>query len=702
MNTNSPKQTVENTIHNAPISSLKGVGAKRAQLYQKLGISYVKDLINHYPRDYRDFSKPVEIFDAALDEYAVIKAEVINKRGEQLIRKGLSIFKVTVSDDSGILVITIFNSVYLFDGLKMGKSYYFYGRVTGDLLRREMTSPIYLEADEEALLRPIYSLTEGLSGKMVQTNVKDALLLYKDSIGEPLPSPLLLAEGLCQKVYAIENIHFPKNADALEEARRRLIFEELFIFQLGLQRLSSKNRHLTSIVLKDIDISPYEQALPFTLTDGQRKVIVSAADDMSSSSNVSHSGNSVGIESMNRLLQGDVGSGKTAVAAALCYLCSKNGYQSAVMAPTQILADQHYNTFLRLLSPLSIKVCLLTGGQTPKQRGLLLEGIKSGEYSVVIGTHALISRSVEFNSLGLVVTDEQHRFGVAARSALAQKGDNPHLLVMSATPIPRTLALLIYGDLQISIIPELPSGRQPIDTLVINSKKRARALGFMRDRLDEGRQAYIVCPLIEESDSELLSIKEYLAALKQSPLASYSTGLLHGRLSSKEKEELMRGFVSGEIKLLISTTVVEVGVDVPNATVMLIENAERFGLSQLHQLRGRVGRGEHKSYCILVSDHQGEESRLRLNIMKTQSDGFKIAEEDLKLRGPGDFFGQRQHGLPTLKLAGLYNDMELLERARDAACELLERDPELSLDENAELREAVEGLFEINGEASLN
>lgn len=685
----------------ALVSSLRGVGPSRAQLYQKLGISYISDLLKHYPKDYRDFTAVTPIAESFLEEYAVIKGVVTTKRGGQLIRKGLTIYKVTVADDSGVLIITIFNAVYLYAALEVGKSYYFYGVVHGDLVRREMTSPVCLEGDAKTLLQPIYSLTEGLSSKMVQNNVRDALLIYKDGLEEVLPESLRQELDLCSISFATSNIHFPQDDESLQKARRRLTFEEIFIFQLGLQRLSTGEKHKTPVKLLDKDISPYINALPFTLTNGQREAIEAAISDMTGA-DINAEGASDSIEPMNRLLQGDVGSGKTAVAAALCYLCSKNGYQSAIMAPTQILADQHYATLTRLFSSLGIEVCLLTGGQTAKQRSELLCGISNGRYKVVVGTHALVSSSVEFFSLGLVITDEQHRFGVTTRTALAKKGINPHLLVMSATPIPRTLALLIYKNLKISIINELPSGRQPIDTLVISSKKRGRALGFIRDKLDEGRQAYIVCPVIEETESDLVSIKEYLEALKGTPLSSYHTGLLHGRMSAKEKEGLMSSFVSGEIQLLLSTTVVEVGVDVPNATVMLIENAERFGLSQLHQLRGRVGRGQHKSFCILVSDHQGEESRRRMEIMKNESNGFKIAEEDLKLRGPGDFFGHRQHGLPSLKLASLYNDIGLLEQASLKAADLLAADPNLSSPENAPIKNAVTELFASNGEVPFN
>ncbi len=679
------------------VDTLKGVGPRRAALYRKLGICTIRALTQYYPRSYLDLSAPVSIGDTVLGENNVIRATVIRKQGEQRLRKGLSIFRVFASDETGIITITIFNSRFLFDALETEQEYFFYGKVTGSLFRREMTSPLTLSAGESARIRPVYSLTEGLTNKMVQANMRDALAHWGESLTDSLPEELRQTYGLCPYRRAVENIHFPENKEALHEARRRLIFEELLTLQLGMQLLRGRERRLTAVRLTDRDVTPFLQALPFQLTAGQAGAIEDALDDMTGRTQPDQR-----IKPMNRLVLGDVGSGKTMVAAALCYACHKNGWQSAIMAPTQILAEQHYETLSRVLTPLGVSCCLLTGGLSPLARGELLEGVKEGRYSVVIGTHALVQADVEFHALGLVVTDEQHRFGVSQRAALSDKGENPHLLVMSATPIPRTLALIIYGDLDVSAIRELPGGRRPIETFAIDSKKRGRALGFLKKHLDEGRQGYIVCPLIDDNESELVSIARYQEALAGTPLADCRIAALNGRMKSKEKEDLMARFRSGEIQVLVSTTVVEVGVDVPNANVMLIENAERFGLSQLHQLRGRVGRGGYQSFCILISDNQGEENRRRLKVMTTTTDGFEIAEEDLKLRGPGDFFGSRQHGLPALKIADLMEDTESMDESREAAAALLKEDPELSAGSHRLLREQVERLFRQNGQITLN
>ena len=672
------------------IEKLKGVGTKRVSLYKKLGVDSIYSLLTCYPRTYLDLTEPTPIEETTLNESHVIRATVLKRQGEQRIRQGLSIFKVFVNDDSGQLVITIFNSKYMYDELTEGREYCFYGKVTGNLLKREMTSPMFIRADEKALVRPTYHLTEGLSNKVIQGNMKEALAVWGDRLTDNIPTEIRQEYNLCQLRYAMENIHFPEDNKALEIAQKRLIFEELLILQLGLILLRRKNRKQTGIVIQKTDITEFYEALPFTLTNGQQEAINDGLADLQRSI------------PMNRLVQGDVGSGKTMVAAALCYACHKNGYQSAIMSPTQILADQHYATFSKQLEPFGIQCCLLTGSQTAKQRELIEQGIKDGTYSVVIGTHSLVQERVQFQSLGLVITDEQHRFGVSQRATLSSKGDNPHMLVMSATPIPRTLALIIYGDLDVSTIKELPAGRIPIDTVSISTKKRARALSFIKKQIDEGRQAYVVCPLIDENESDLISTTEYLNGLQTTELSAYEIGSLNGKLKPKEKEGMMAKFKANEIQILISTTVVEVGVDVPNATIMMIENAERFGLSQLHQLRGRVGRGGYQSYCILVSDHQGEDNKKRLEVMKSTSNGFIIAEEDLKLRGPGDFFGLRQHGLPTLKLASLYDDMETLKQTQELARNILDQDSELKNPDNLGLRKMVKRLFMQNEQVTLN
>ncbi len=701
---------METVTLNDGIEQLKGVGPKRAALYRKLGIETVRDLLSFYPRDYLDLSHPLPITEAPAGEVSAVRGRVFKKQGPQRIRKGLTLYKVFATDGDGELVITIYNSQFLFDALSLDGEYCFYGKVTGSPLRREMSAPLCLPASETLLLRPVYALTEGLTNKMVQANMQDALAVWGDRLTDSLPSALRQQYSLCQLRYAVENIHFPADAQARNLARQRLVFEELLVLQLGLSLLRQKHRRQAGARMEDPELSPFLESLPFTLTDGQLQTIRDGIRDMTGRTPALFAGQAdeaapapeeVRVP-MNRLVQGDVGSGKTMVAAALCYVCVKNGFQAAVMAPTQILAEQHYATLERQLSPLGIRCCLLTSSLTPKARRQTLEGVESGLYGVVIGTHALLRGEVAFQALGLVVTDEQHRFGVAQRAALDRKGNNPHLLVMSATPIPRTLALIIYGDLDVSLIRELPKGRQPIDTFAIDPGKRGRALGFLKKQVDEGRQAYIVCPLIQEDGGELASITRYMEDLQKTPLSACRIGALHGKLKPREKEALMAAFQAGELQILVSTTVVEVGVDVPNANIMLIENAERFGLSQLHQLRGRVGRGQYKSYCVLISGGGAEDTRRRLQVMTSTSDGFRIAEEDLKLRGPGDFFGQRQHGLPELKIASIMEDMDVLEEARQAAQALLRQDPSLALEEHRGLRAEVRRLFSQSGQVAMN
>ena len=531
-----------------------------------------------------------------------------------------------------------------------------------------MTSP-QIESVTAAKIRPLYPLTEGLTNKMITTNVTAVLeMLEKTGLPEILPPDVVEKEGLCDRLTAIKSIHFPADQEAILQARRRLIYEELFVLQLGLLRLKSRSRRLSGAVLKTDRTAEYTAGLPFTLTGAQSRAIADCIGDMR------------GVCPMSRLVQGDVGSGKTAVAAGVAYSLIREGWQVAMMAPTEILAEQHASTLQKLLGD-TVRVGLLTGS---------------------VGTHALISESVQFARLGLVITDEQHRFGVAQRAKLAAKGQDPHLLVMSATPIPRTLALILYGDLDVSVLDELPPGRQPVETFAIGGDKRERAYGYIRKHLDEGRQGFIVCPLVEEGEepSDLTSATELYTDLQQNAFRGYRLGLLHGRMKAAEKEAVMTAFARGDIQLLVSTTVIEVGVDVPNAVIMAVENAERFGLAQLHQLRGRVGRGKHRSTCILISDNRGEDNLRRLAVMKATNDGFKIADEDLKLRGPGDFFGNRQHGLPQLKVADLLSDMPLLQRAQSRATALLDEDPNLI--QHPALWQAVEHLFRQVGEQGLN
>ena len=671
---------------NDSIKYLKGVGEKRADYFKKLDIFTPLDLLYHFPRDYTDYSSPVKIADAINDEYSVIKGTFIQKMREANIRRGLTIYKAIFSDGETDFTVVFYNNRYAFEALKENEEYYLYGKVTGGFLRREISSLNVLKGNTEELFQPVYHLTEGVTTQFIQSCIKQALIIAESELYDYVPKEILEEYSLCVLPFALRNIHFPKDEKALEISRKRLSFDELFLLQLGMLYLKGRNRELSGFQMKEKDISPFEKSLPFSLTNAQKKSVNEIISDMCK--NVP----------MNRLLQGDVGSGKTAVAAAACYFCYLNGCQSALMAPTEILAVQHYNTLKAFLEPLGVSVCLLTGSLTPKQKNLIKEEILQGKYSVVTGTHALVQQSTEFKSLGLVITDEQHRFGVNQRAALADKGKNPHTLVMSATPIPRTLGLIIYGDLDISVLNELPKGRKEIKTYAVTGKLRERAFDFIKKQLDEGRQGYIVCPMIEESDSDLIAVKGYYEKLSGGAFKGYSLGLLHGKLSAAEKDRVMSAFKSGDIQLLISTTVIEVGVDVPNAAVMAIENSDRFGLSQLHQLRGRVGRGEHQSFCILITDNVTPEIKERLEIMSSTSDGFKIAEEDMKMRGCGDFFGERQHGLPPMKIASL--DSEMLSISQKCAKQIVEKDS--SLKEYPKLKKAVDRLFEKNGENGLN
>lgn len=664
------------------IEYLKGVGKARGEKYRKLGITSPDELIYHIPRAYLDFRCHVPVQQAVLNEYNVLKLTIFRKMPPQRVRGGLVICKAAATDGTDDILVVVYNNIYGFQALKEGETYYMYGKVTGNFLRKEITSPVYISAAEKVLIQPVYPLTQGLSVNMVRTNMRQAIQLMKNEPFETLPQDIIDGYELCPLMYALENIHFPESDMASETARRRLAFDELLKLQLGMSMMKSRSRRSTAYKMDgSVAIDEFTGGLPFELTEAQKKAVSEILADLCRET------------PMNRLLQGDVGSGKTAVAAAACYFAVKNGAQAALMAPTEILASQHYKTLSGFLEPFGVEVCLLTGSMTAKKKTQLRERIASGEIGVIVGTHAIIQKDVEYKSLGFVITDEQHRFGVAQRAALAEKGDSPHKLVMSATPIPRTLALIIYGDLDISAINQLPKGRKPISTYAVTGKLRHRAFGFVRERLDEGRQAYVVCPVIEESESDLLAVKTYAENAAGGDLKGYSIALLHGKMRAAEKDKVMKKFRDGEIQVLICTTVVEVGVDVPNAAVMVIENAERFGLSQLHQLRGRVGRGEWESTCILITDNTGDECKKRMKIMSSTTDGFKISEEDLKMRGPGDFFGNAQHGLPPLKIADIACNMELMNKAQTCAKELLEADPTLSKPQNRALKMDIMRLF---------
>ena len=674
------------------IKYLKGVGERRAAMLSRLGVSDVNALVRLYPRVYEDWSRIKSINEAQIGEICCIKGIVGSPVRKNLIRKGLTLYKTEITDGSGIMGITIFNSRFAAEKLTAGDEFLFFGRVGGNLYRKEMNSPEIEPAEGADRIRPIYPQTHGLNSKIIEKLVRTALTECRDELVDPIP--LWLREKYCLMNLpdSLWNIHFPKSPDYLEEARRRLIFEELLILQLGLEKMRSQTQKNAGAIIERDFSDEYFSHLPFSPTGAQRRAVKEAMRDMMSG------------RQMNRLLQGDVGSGKTAVAAALVYSAAKNSMQSALMAPTEVLAEQHYKTFLKLFEGCSINVELLTGSDTAAQKRRKKEALKAGEIDLLIGTHAIIQSDVEFKSLALVITDEQHRFGVEQRNALGEKGKNPHLYVMSATPIPRTLALIIYGELDISILDELPPGRQKIETYAVTSELRQRAYNYVKKHLDAGRQGYIICPLVDEgeSDTELASAVKYADELQRGDFRGYTVGLMHGKMKSADKKKVMESFSNGETQLLVSTTVIEVGVDVPNAVIMVIENAERFGLSQLHQLRGRIGRGQYKSTCILITDAKNDTAQRRMKVMETTTDGFKIADEDLKLRGPGEFFGSRQHGLPEMKIADMLKDRGTLEETQRAAKEIMARDPELSSPESTALKNEIQRLFDAVGSAGMN
>ncbi len=663
------------------IKFLKGVGETRAKLLEKLGIFSIGALLRYYPKRYEDWNTLTKISDAEINETVCFKATVIDRVSEVKINGGKILTKTTISDFSGYLPVVFFNNKYIKNSLLENEEYLFFGKVTKDKYgNRTLNAPRFEKAGEKQRLRPIYKASGTLTSKSIEKLMETALKEIKGNIQEVLPQNLISKYKLLSLEEALKNIHFPENEEMLRQAKRRLIFEELLILQLGLlSKRGSADVKITKPIKEDKSEEFYKK-LPFELTNAQKRVIGEAVNDLMSE------------KPMNRLVQGDVGSGKTAVAASIIYTAVKNGFQAAFMTPTEVLANQHYKTLKNFFGD-EFSVSLLTGSTTAKNKRIVKEQLKSGECNIVVGTHAMIQNDVNFKDLGLVITDEQHRFGVEQRTALSKKGENANVLVMSATPIPRTLAMVIYGDLDVSVIDELPKGRQPVKTFRVNSPYHPRLYEFLRKTMDNGQQGYIVCPLVEESESDLVPATEYYDWLKANQFKNYTLGLLHGQMKPKEKDEIMARFYSGEIQLLISTVVIEVGVDVPNATVMIIENAERFGLSQLHQLRGRIGRGNKESTCVLLSDAQNEEALERFKVLCDTNDGFLIAQKDLELRGPGDFFGNRQHGLPDMHIANLMTDTRILYEAQERAKEICNKDPVLECEENALLKKEVERLF---------
>ncbi len=658
------------------IRYLKGVGEKRAKLLQKLGIDSVDALLTFFPRSYKDLNSISFIYNAPIGQPVCLRCRVITPVKEYYIRKNMTLYKFTVSDSSGDMSVTIYNNRFLAGRINVGSEYLFYGKLATGSLLHEMSSPEIYETGYNRII-PVYSLTAGITSSCIQKLVKSALEKVGDS--DILSSDIKKKYRLCDRAYAIKNIHFPASPQALHQSRRRLIFEELFLLQCGIAMFSRINMGKTSCVISNNYTDEFFSSLPFSPTSAQIRAVSECISDMSSS------------YSMNRLVEGDVGCGKTLVAAALMFNTAKNGYQAVLMAPTVILAEQHFKNISELLSRFSLECTLLTGDIKGAAKKAALENISSGKSKIIIGTHSVLSESTVFNNLGLVITDEQHRFGVQQRSALTHKGNRPHTLVMSATPIPRTLALAIYGELKISVIDEYPRGRQPIETYAVSQGKRLRAYSYIKEHLDMGRQAYVVCPAIEDENDQMNSVNNVYENLSSGILKGYKIGLLHGKMPASAKEDVMRRFADGDIDVLVATSVIEVGIDVANAAIMIIENAERFGLSQLHQLRGRIGRGPYKSTCIMISEQAQQNDRL--SVLCKNTDGFRIAEEDLRLRGPGDFLGENQHGLPKLKIADMCNDVGALETAiKEARC-LLDSDPRLTSPQNQLLKEELQRLF---------
>ncbi|MBE6917135.1 MAG: ATP-dependent DNA helicase RecG [Ruminococcaceae bacterium] len=676
-----------------PITILKGIGPTKAKQFAELNIFTLGDLICHFPRTYEDRTRLLPIDKMEVDVPACFRAMVMNTPRTAHIRKGLDLTRVQVADHSARLTLTFFNNKYAAEQLQYGKEYIFYGTLTGDFVGYSMTNPIFESPDSLPVatrrVLPIYPLTAGLNNNTMLKAVRQALELC-DPPAEILPEAVRREYDILSADRAYYAIHEPANMAEAELAKKRLVFEEFFVFSAGLALMRAARAEKKTAAYRDTEMQPFYDALPFRLTGAQQRAIGDMIADVSSG------------KPMNRLVQGDVGSGKTMVAAAAAYLAARNGHQSALMAPTEILAEQHYQSLSKLFAPLGIRTALLTGSMTPKQKREIREKITNHEIDLAVGTHALLSDATQFADLGLVIADEQHRFGVAQRSKLSAKGDDPHLLVMSATPIPRTLALLMYGDLEVSIINELPPGRKAVDTFLVGESYRPRINAFIRKQVQEGHQCFVVCPAIEENeDLGIKAASVWAETLQKTVFPDLRIMLIHGQMKGAEKEAAMAAFARGEADVLVATTVIEVGVDVPNATLMVIEDADRFGLSQLHQLRGRVGRGGHQSYCILTTHNHNPDTVARLKALCKTTDGFRIAEEDLKMRGPGDFFGARQSGLPAFRVANLSMDLQLLKDAQAASAAWINTEGTSDTPEAIALRQRIGTLFQ-RAEGTMN
>ncbi|MDQ2085029.1 ATP-dependent DNA helicase RecG [Herbivorax sp. ANBcel31] len=675
-------------VFNKAITVVKGIGATRAKLFNKLGIFNVEDLIFYYPRDYEDRSHIKKIAKLEDGEKCAFIGVIDSRVREKHIRRGLSIYQVSIRDDTGRITAIWYNQHFIKKIFRLGARYIFYGTISKKFNSFEVQNAIYEREDKKDKLMgivPVYPSTKGLSQNIIRSSIKDTLELTGGKIEEVLPCWIKNKYNLADINYSISNIHFPKSDDDFIKARYRLVFEELFLLQLALLSIKNtldKDKEGIEFGVYSEKIEKFIKNIGFPLTNAQKKVFEEIKNDMERP------------KVMNRLVQGDVGSGKTIVAIIALYKAVISGYQGALMAPTEILARQHFESVQKLFLKEGIKVDLLVGSQTPKEKRDVLRDIENGKTDVVIGTHAIIQENVNFFRLGIVITDEQHRFGVRQRTVLSNKGENPDIIVMTATPIPRTLALILYGDLDVSIIDELPPGRKPVETYAVDNSMRERINKFIRKKVLEGRQVYIVCPLIEESDSiEAKSAEKLADKIKKEDFKDLRVGLIHGKMSGKDKDNVMEEFLKGDIDILVSTTVIEVGVNVANAAVMVVENSERFGMSQLHQLRGRVGRSIHKSYCILYNEGKGKVAKERMKVMEKNRDGFVISQKDLELRGPGEFFGTRQHGIPQLKIANLYNDMDVLKKAQDTAINIIDKDRNLSTKEHLLLKNKIKKEF---------